>query len=230
MKVEMNAMKIIGIDVAGTTNARDTVAAVFDCQGASLSCLSIRSHLSDQDIYRLTVHYAEQDSVVLGLDAPLSYQFGRGDRPSEISLRKIIKEIGMKPSSVMAPTAPRMIYVTLRGVSLSRGLAKIRNGGRLEIVEVHPGATIGLHYGAVPVPPQILDYKENNQHEARAFIVQWLQGTMSMLHIEDHLSEALTSHEVDACAAALGAWKWKTGSYKWIARSSAPDHPYDFSC
>lgn len=189
------------------------------------------SNLTDTDIYDLIQKYAIEDQVIIGVDAPLSYQFGGGDRPADKSLRNKIQNIGMKHSSVMAPTSPRMSFLTLRGINLSRGICNTANAHKIGIVEVHPGATIGLHYGYPTVPQQVLDYKEVNSITSRNVIITWLENVMFLKGIKAKtVAGSISSHEIDACAAALAAWKWKDNKSIWSYQSSGIDHPFDFSC
>ncbi|WP_454190305.1 DUF429 domain-containing protein [Paenibacillus sp. Marseille-Q7038] len=197
-------MKIIGLDLAGTTNSSDTAVAIFEYNVNSLTCIEIISDLTDSDIYDLVKQYANEDQVIIGIDAPLSYQFGGGDRLSDKSLRKLITEIGMRPGSIMAPTSPKMSYLTLRGINVSRGLYNIPNVNKIQIVEVHPGATIGLHYGQPIVPQEVLDYKDHNNILSRNVILAWLMSNMFLNGINNKINtDVISSHEVDACVPHL---------------------------
>ncbi|MFP3489293.1 DUF429 domain-containing protein, partial [Staphylococcus sp. SIMBA_130] len=91
---------------------------------------------TDEKIYE---QFRGKKDVTIGIDAPLSYQPGGGDRPSDRALRQRIVKAGMRSGSIMTPTMTRMVYLKLRGISLSRGLE-----ANAHIVEVHPGAAIGL--------------------------------------------------------------------------------------
>jgi uncharacterized protein len=49
----------------------------------------------------------------------------------------------MKSGSIMPPTLNRMVYLTLRGIKLSREIEKLNAAYSISLVEVHPGAVIG---------------------------------------------------------------------------------------
>lgn len=119
-----------GIDLAGPTNHKDTSMAFIND-----NVVSIKSGLSDSDIYELiSINKVEH----IGIDAPLSYSESGGYRRSDSELRKMLNRNGFSGIGVMAPTYSRMIYLTSRGIRLTRLLSFLDNTPR--IYEVHPGA------------------------------------------------------------------------------------------
>ncbi|MFK7909467.1 MAG: DUF429 domain-containing protein [Akkermansiaceae bacterium] len=175
---------------------------------------------SDADIIDCASELSEDSEVVIGIDAPFSYNPGGGLRDSDKSLKKEAIAAGMKPGSVMPPTFNRMVYLTLRGVVLTRSLAAI--SGKIRIVEVHPGASMVLR--GAPLD-SVLNYKSRVGDVD--LLMEWLQSE-GVNHIEKEAK--LTDHYVDACAAALAAWKWQLRESVWLHQAEPPRHPYDFAC
>jgi predicted nuclease with RNAse H fold len=99
---------VVGVDLAGPANAAGTALAWFSYDDSKLSYVDKRIGASDADIVRTIAGLAIENHVVVGLDAPLSYNDGGGDRPSDKSLRQAIAAVGMPTGSVMPPTMPRM--------------------------------------------------------------------------------------------------------------------------
>jgi predicted nuclease with RNAse H fold len=157
--------------------------------------------------------------VVVGLDAPLSYNPGGGDRPADRELRKLIIERGLPPGSVMAPTLNRMAYLTLRGISVARAMEMSSPGVR--IIEVHPGAAVVLRGASVD---DARTFKTDPSSRGR--LADWLstQGVTGLP------GEPATDHELAACACAFAAWQWSLGSPAWVAAACGPLSPYDFAC
>lgn len=219
-------MRVIGIDLSGPRNHKDTVLTIFKQEGKHLQLEKWANNLSDQDILKEVYEQSQLDEVVIGIDAPLSYEDGGGDRKSDRELRKFIVNLGMRSGSIMPPTLNRMVYLTLRGIKLSREIENINAAYPISLVEVHPGAIIGSRIFKQNIE-YVLAYKQ--EQSARSFIRNWLteQG-LTQLPIEMEVE----SHSIDACAAALGAWHWKDPSFnaKWIYPACPPLHPYDYCC
>lgn len=129
---------ILGLDLSGPSNIKDTALAVFQDQADRLSLLSVKTNVSDPEIFALANSLAEEGRVWFGLDSPLSYNPGGGDRPGDKNLRRLLVEAGLPGGCVMTPTMTRMAYLTLRGMSLARGLECIIRPAP-PITEVHPG-------------------------------------------------------------------------------------------
>jgi uncharacterized protein len=217
-------MRVIGIDLSGPSNHKDTVLSVFEKQEGKLLFIKLLSNISDSDILNEILAQSKLDEVVVGIDAPLSYQDGGGDRTSDKELRKYIVSLGMKSGSIMTPTMTKMVYLTLRGIRISREIENLKSVNPISIVEVHPGAVIGSrlsqeHFKCV------LSYKQDLS--ARAFIKNWLEE-QNLKQLPGFIEEE--NHYIDACAASLGAWHWKELNAKWIFPAAPPLHPYDFCC
>jgi len=219
-------VRVIGIDLSGPSNHRDTVLVVFELEKRKLRCVKLRSHVSDEEILKEVAEQTQESEVVIGIDAPLSYEDGGGDRKSDRYLRNFIVEIGMKPASIMPPTLNRMVYLTLRGIKLTREIEAQASRHPISIVEVHPGAVIGsrLPEGRMD---DALTYKDNL--EVRKVLLNWLEQQL-LIGIPE--TAAQKSHSIDACAAALGAWHWKDTAFtpKWSFPAKPPLHPYAYCC
>ncbi|WP_260631697.1 DUF429 domain-containing protein [Neobacillus niacini] len=136
-------MRVIGIDLSGPSNHKDTVMEVFEKQDGELTFDNLRRNIGDFEIIEEIHAQSQLDEVVIGMDAPLSYQDGGGDRLGDKQLRQFIVSIGMKSGSIMPPTFNRMVYLTLRGIKLTREIENLTSKNPISIVEVHPGAVIG---------------------------------------------------------------------------------------
>ncbi|MEH7013899.1 DUF429 domain-containing protein [Neobacillus niacini] len=219
-------MRIIGIDLSGPSNHKDTVLAVFEKQGSELKFIKIMSNISDLKILEEIQIQSQLDEVVIGMDAPLSYEDGGGDRHGDKQLRQFIISLGMKSGSIMPPTFNRMVYLTLRGIKLSREIGNLTTCNPISIVEVHPGAVIGSRLSKGDLD-YVLKYKQDLS--ARSFIRHWL-CEQQLTQLPNSIEEE--SHTIDACAAALGAWHWADPLFKpkWLLPANLPLHPYDYCC
>lgn len=217
-------MVIVGIDLSGPSNTADTSVVVFRKSGERLRLEEALGGATDKGILDCVSRYAVGSKVVVGVDAPLSYNPGGGLRLSDKSLRKVTRAAGMKVGSVMPPTMNRMAYLTLRGTVVARMLETI--DGEVDIVEVHPGAAMALRDADIG---DVLDYK--NEISARQGLLRWLVA-QGLEGVGDGVvgKRDLSAHGVDACAAALAAWKWVGGDAVWCQRADPPMHPYDFAC
>jgi len=210
-------MPIIGVDLSGPANAANTAVVVFQEIGAVLHYDGMHEG-TDGQIHELALDQQGNGLAVFGLDAPLSYQQGGGDRARDAELRQLIVAHGLNPGSVMPPTAPRMGYLTLRGLAVSRLLSM----DGVSVVEVHPGATLALRHAPLAA---VLAF--GNNIDARHQLLAWL-GDQGMLGIQP--PAPCTSHFVASCAAALAAWKWAHGQSVWVAEAEFPHHPFAFAC
>lgn len=219
-------MIVIGIDLSGPSNHKDTVLTVFERQDGQLKFSKLLNNISDLEILNEIYLQAQVSEVVIGIDAPLSYQDGGGDREGDRLLRKYIISLGMKPGSIMPPTMNRMVYLTLRGIKLSREIERLQTRHPISMVEVHPGAVIGSR-----ISPENMDYvlKYKTSMLPRSFIRDWL-GSQNLTGLPQFIEEE--SHLIDSCAAALGAWHWSEPSLgpKWLFPANLPLHPYDYCC
>lgn len=209
----MTTGDVVGIDLAGPTNAEDTAVATALDHGGSLRCTGVVRGVDDDALRGQIESWGE--NPVVGLDAPLSYEPGGGDRAMDRDLRRAVK--GLLPAgSVMTPTMTRMAYLTLRGVAVARLVLALRPAAR--IVEVHPGASLVLSGADADAVRTIkLD------REARARVRDWL-GSNGVTAIPTH---PLGDHELAALAAARAAWRWGHGRASWCAAARPPLHPFD---
>ncbi|WP_421384960.1 DUF429 domain-containing protein [Bacillus salacetis] len=219
-------MIVIGIDLSGPSNPKDTVISIFEKVDGTLKLRQLISGATDEAILSRIQKEAENHSVFIGIDSPLSYQDGGGDRKSDENLRSYISKLGMKPSSIMSPTMNRMAYLTLRGISLTRSIESMKTIKPVKIVEVHPGAVMGAR---IPndLLPDLLRYKK--EKDSLMAIYHFLQST-DLNTLPEEVKE--TTHAIDSCAAALGAWYWGDPYLEpeWCWKADPPFHPYDFCC
>jgi predicted nuclease with RNAse H fold len=216
----MSGTFVLGIDLAGPSNRAATAAALFSVRGEDLECRSLHEGLDDRDLADLLeTEVPAEAGLIAGLDAPLSYNPGGGDRPGDCELRRRLVASGLSPGTVMVPTMSRMVYLTLRGVVIARLLAVLRPGCR--VVEVHPAGALVLR-GAPVADIHALKKSAKSRHS----LLAWLGD-----HGLDGLPATATSdHAVAACAAALAAWQWQRGQSCWTCPADPPVHPFDFAC
>jgi predicted nuclease with RNAse H fold len=214
-------MDVVGIDLSGPSNVADTAVAHFRVARGGLRLCERVLGADDAAIAALLRRTDPRADLVVGLDAPLSYNDGGGDRPADRRLRRGAVESGLRAGSVMPPTLTRMAYLTLRGMAVAR-MATAIVGPRVRVVEVHPGATLALR-GAPPAAVRGL----KGSAAARRTILAWLedQGLRAVAGRGDP-----GDHFVAACAAALAAWKWGAGAAAWIHPADPPQHPFDVAC
>lgn len=211
----------MGIDLSGPRNFADTCLAMFAEEGEHIRLVDVLEGADDRRILDLLSALETGERIVIGIDAPLSYNPGGGDRPSDAELRHLVLARGGR-TGILPATMVRMVYLTLRGVALTRALETLRPDFDLGIVEVHPGACMILR--GAPAR-DVATFK--NDPLARARLLAWLEaqgleGVSARSVISDHF--------VAACAAALGAWKWARGAAVWCYPARPPEHPYDFTC
>lgn len=211
---------LIGVDLSGPSNAADTAVTVFKSSAPGLTLQTTASDVSDAELVRLIKPFTLCSKAVVGVDAPLSYNDGGGDRPADRSLRQRIVQVGLAAGSVMPPTMTRMAYLTLRGLAVARLLSGLPNPPLL--VEVHPGAAMALRNA--PVEDIRLMKKERS---AQRRLLGWLedQGLEGVAAVKNS-----TDHYVASCAAALAAWRWEQHRAEWIHPADPPLHPFDFAC
>jgi predicted nuclease with RNAse H fold len=212
---------IFGIDLSGPSNTKESTLVSFEMRNNSLQMTIAIEGVTDLSIYDAIADNSANVRVIVGIDAPLSYNPGGGDRKSDKDLRKHIIAKGMPSGSVMPPTLNKMAYLTLRGISVCRFLESHPNK-KISIVEVHPSGAMALR--GAPIK-SIRKVKSNTR--AKQTLLQWLekQGLNGI-----DLSGSVSDHYVAACAAALAAWKWHLGKSVWVFKSEMPFHPYDFAC
>jgi predicted nuclease with RNAse H fold len=212
---------ISGIDLSGPSNTKESTLVSFEVRNNSLQMATAIEGVTDLSIYDAIATNTANVKVIVGIDAPLSYNPGGGDRKSDRDLRKHIIAKGMPSGSVMPPTLTKMAYLTLRGMSVCRFLESHPNK-RIFIVEVHPSGSMALR-GA----PVKSIKKMKSSTKAKQTLLQWLEN-QGLNGIDS--TGSVSDHYVAACAAALAAWKWHLGESVWISKSEMPFHPYDFVC
>ena len=214
-------MKIVGIDLSGPRNFADTCLVSFEERGEGIHLMDVCEGADDQRILETIACLGQKEPIIIGIDAPLSYNSKGGDRPSDTELRHLVSAHG-RHVGIMPPTMIRMVYLTLRGVWLTRFLEALKPQYNLEIVEVHPGACMILRGADAD---HVRKFKMDLS--ARSCLLDWLetQGLKGIPH-----REIVTDHYVAACAVALAAWQWNLGKSVWRFALNLPHHPYDFAC
>ncbi len=213
----MTPTTIIGMDLSGPTNTTDTAVVVFHQANSRIEFVA-QVEGTDAAIRSAVLEAALSGPVVVGIDAPLSYEPGGGDRKRDRALRARAVEAGLRSGSVMPPTMTRMAYLSLRGLALTRLL----DAPQIEIVEVHPGAAMAL--GGAPID-DVRAFASTPQ--ARPRLLEWLESCgVSGLPADGGAS----SHFVAACSAAWAAHRWQRGESAWLAPAEMPFHPFDFAC
>jgi predicted nuclease with RNAse H fold len=214
-------MRVIGIDLSGPRNFADTCLVSFEERAEEIQLVDVHEGADDNQILEVVSSLGPKEQIAIGIDAPLSYNPGGGERPSDSELRRLVHAQG-EQVGIMSPTMIRMVYLTLRGLQLTRLLERFKPQYDLRIVEVHPGACMLLR-GADP--GDVHAFKINLL--ARGRLLDWL-GTKGLYGI--YRPEPMTDHYVAACAAALAAWQWNLGKPIWRFAADLPHHPYDFAC
>jgi predicted nuclease with RNAse H fold len=214
-------MNYVGIDLSGPSNPGATALAAFAVRSGGLAWTGGLRGADDRELVRFLVDLESRTPVVVGIDAPLSYNVGGGDRPGDARLRAHTVAARLPSGSVMTPTMTRMVYLTLRGIALSRILETAGIEG-LRLVEVHPAAAMALRGAPLDA---VLGMKKSSHSRER--LLAWLeaQGLAGVSGISGP-----TDHDVAACAAALAAWRWSAGGAVWIEKADPPFHSYDFAC
>src|SRR5687767_5974009 len=214
-------MKIVGIDLSGPRNFAETCLVSFEERGEEIHLMDVCEGADDQRILERIACFGQRERIIIGIDAPLSYNSKGGDRPSDSELRRLVYTHGGR-IGILPPTMIRMVYLTLRGVLLTRFMEALKPQYNLEMVEVHPGASMILRGANAD---HVRKFKKDLS--ARRCLLDWLetQGLKGISH-----REIVTDHYVAACAAALAAWQWNLGKSVWRFTLNLPHHPYDFAC
>ncbi|MBT3194141.1 MAG: DUF429 domain-containing protein [Verrucomicrobia bacterium] len=222
LKDRIYGVRVVGIDLSGPANTKETALVWGTPQGAALHYSGHKLQATDLEILSVVQQQRALGPVVVGLDAPLSYEPGGGMRAGDSALQKKLIAVGMHPGSVMAPTMTKMCYLTLRGISVVRMLAGVKGKNPIKIVEVHPGGAMSL--GGAPVH----DVKGmKSDPGARSRLRIWLES-QEMRRLP--LDVSLNDHVLAAAACALATWRWKDGRSNWLHAAELPHHPFDFAC
>ena len=214
-------MKIVGIDLSGPRNIADTCLVSFEEREEEIHLIEVHEGADDDQILESISRLGQNEPIAIGIDAPLSYNPNGGDRSSDSELRRFVHARGGRVG-IMPPTMIRMVYLTLRGLHLTRLLESLKPPYDLRIIEVHPGACLILRDADAD---DVRKFKSDSS--ARERLLKWL-GTKGVNGISR--PETVTDHYVAACAAALGAWQWAIGKPIWCFAAVPPHHPYDFAC
>lgn len=214
-------MKVVRIDLSGPRNFAETCLVSFEVRDDAIQLISARQGADDKQILEVISGLGQQERIAIGIDAPLSYNSTGGDRPSDSELRRLVHERGGR-IGIMPPTMIRMVYLTLRGMWLTRLLESLKPQYELGIVEVHPGASLILRGADVG---DVRRFK--TEPVARRRLLYWLE-TRGLKELTG--AEMVSDHYVAACAAALGVWQWSLGRSIWRFAADPPYHPYDFAC
>ncbi len=215
-------MRVVGIDLSGPSNTMDTGWVAFDSGSGRLHYLAHGQGADDTQLIQLVAEWAAEGPLTVGLDSPLSYEPGGGYRNGDRMLQKQLIGMGFMPGSVMVPTMTRMVYLTLRGMAVARALELSCPSAHLRIAEVHPGGALAMSGVPVEVVREIKSSEEARRHVLRQISVHLVSGLPGNLYETDH--------QVAACGAAIGAWRWKNHSPAWCHKASPPLHPYDYIC
>jgi hypothetical protein len=104
----VTTVTVAGVDLSGPSNVRGTCVVVLRCHGDSAVYVQHLPVAGDPEILKLITELTGDTSVVVGLDAPLSYQPGGGLRERDRSLRERVVKWGIRHGAVMPPTCNRM--------------------------------------------------------------------------------------------------------------------------
>ena len=209
-------MRIFGIDLSGPASPDKTAVATFTATADELRFNDLTIPATDADILSML----PDTEAVLGLDAPLSYAPSGGSRASDTDLRARAAEAGLHAGSVMAPTAPRMAYLTLRGVMLARMMESANPDHR--IVEIHPTAALALRGAPIDA---VRTFK--TVAEARRVLWNWF-ASAGITHLPSDVPDS--DHAIAAVAGGLAAWAWAHEASVWCSPAQPPHHPFDFAC
>lgn len=212
---------IAGIDLSGPSNLEETVLTVAVSEGKYYRLDYAGRGLNDPQIAEVLSEYCniKGEFLTVGIDAPLSYNQGGGDRPGDRELRNLLKSRGLMPGTVMPPTLTKMVYLTLRGISLARFLNSVIPG--IKIAEVHPAGSLVLN-GFDPALVKEMKRSEN----ARLEILAGLEGIFGF---ESSHSPA-DDHYIASLGALLAARGLADNNIRWIKKAEPPLHPFDFAC
>lgn len=217
-------IEVLGFDLSGPSNVADTAGVLLHAEGDRVRVVRCGLGLTDAEVLAWCRRAVDSGSgsreIVVGLDAPLSYEPGGGDRAGDRALRMRLIEAGLSSGSVMTPTMTRMAYLTLRGIALARGIRAVAPDAA--IVEIHPGGVLAL--AGAPIAA-VRDLKRDVA--ARSEILDWF-AAQGVDGVETELAGA-GDHEIAALAASWGAWRWKSGASGWSRAAEPPLHPFDYA-
>ena len=211
-----------GIDLSGPVNIIDTAISWFkyDYLKQKLVLINYKIGADDNFIFNIVKDLSKNNNLFIAIDAPLSYNMKGGDRESDKSLRKFLKERNIKTSSVMTPTMTRMSYLTLRGISITRILETLIN--KPKIIEVHPFVSLlinGANKHDIDNVKKNIKAKQNILN----FLKKKQMGELPIITSKN-------DHLLSSIIAANIVFLWSNNKYQWISKRKFPFHPYDFVC
>ena len=88
----------LGIDLSGPVNIIDTAISWFkyDYLNEQLVLINYKIGADDNFIFNIVKDLSRNNNLFIAIDAPLSYNIKGGDRKSDQSLRKFLKERDIK--------------------------------------------------------------------------------------------------------------------------------------
>jgi len=212
---------VAGVDLSGPSNLEDTALVVVAASGRGrwrvVDWMVGASDAELIDEIRSGTASSQSAEAAIGLDAPLGYNPGGGYRPADDALSDMLDDRGFPSDSVMPPTMTRMVYLTLRGMSLARDLE-----ARLDcsLLEVHPTSALYLRTDA---PSDVESMKESAEARRRLVERLGLQGApVDAVGESDHLVAAL--------AAARATADWVDGEPRWSYPADPPASRYPLIC
>lgn len=215
----MSAFCCIGIDLSGPANIKDTALTLAFGDEERLTVTAVMEHCSDMEIYNLIGELVSEKPLI-AIDAPLSYNQGGGFRPGEKALTTYLREKQLFRPGIMAPTMTKMVYLTLRGISLAHMLKE--NFDTVQIFENHPGSTLLLNGFDAHLVKQF-----KKEAGPRTAIIEGLSSRgMAFPNTEVGFSD----HQLASCAACFCAWLFARGAAKWVHPAEHPFHPFPIVC
>ena len=96
-------MRIVGIDLSGPRNFADTCLVSFKTRGEEIHLIDTRGGADDDQILDAISGLSDDERIVIGIDAPLSYNPKGGERSSDSALRHLVYSQGGRVG-IMSPT------------------------------------------------------------------------------------------------------------------------------
>jgi len=212
---------IAGIDLSGPSNLNETVMTVAVLSGENYELRGVHRGVDDSEIGRLLKEYCSGSGseLITGIDAPLSYNPGGGDRPGDKELRNILKGQGLQPGTIMPPTLTKMVYLTMRGISLARLLGIILPG--IKIAEVHPAGSMVLN----GFDPGLVREIKRDAHAREEILLR-----MEEIFRFRNFHETADDHYIASLGALLAARGLAVNEVMWLKKAEPPVHPFDYLC
>lgn len=211
----MTSRLIVGMDLSGPTNRFDTAVVIAEEDQDRLHVRALHEGCDDVTLYAL-LGALDSGPLIAGIDAPLSYQPGGGDRVADRALRDVARAAGLPAGTVMTPTMTRMAYLTLRGLAVARLIAILRPDAT--IVEVHPATAFALR--GAPVADLIA---MKRSRAARVRLAAW---AVEYGCVVDPRKIVARDHRIAALGAAIAAWDAARGRSRWEHPAAPPLHPF----